>query len=309
MGILKIAARVEQAVSRLLRQVFGGDERHFIEVRRAILDEVESRVQPMGDGVREFPFNHLVVSLLERNDDRRYFYESAFIDGGRLKVEIIKRLGQSGVRLPPRLDLDFNFVTEAATGWRSPDFHVEYKRSAARRARPLARLTVLKGDAERGAYVIDKRDFNIGRTVEALDKGGHIERRNDLVFIDNDTPVNRSVSRMHAHLWYDEQAGAYRLCDDNSARGTSIFREGKQTDVPRNNPRGLQLRSGDEIFFGEAHVRWELMPAGEVDATPDQPPPQSPPSPAGHSPAPPSAQGQGAQQGRPRTPEGKTYRS
>ena len=45
----------------------------------------------------------------------------------------------------------------------------------------------------------------------------------------------------------------YRLCDDRSAHGTSVQRNGTTIAVPA-GPRGVRLQSGDEIALGEARL-------------------------------------------------------
>jgi pSer/pThr/pTyr-binding forkhead associated (FHA) protein len=88
-------------------------------------------------------------------------------------------------------------------------------------------------------------------------------RRNDLAFTE-DTKVNRTVSREHAHIVYDKAAGEYRLFNDHwykrgdaGALATWIVRDGLSVEVHR-TPRGTRLESGDEIHFGKAVVRFVM---------------------------------------------------
>lgn len=83
MSLIGIAVELERKLVNRLRRVLGGEaEPHHLEIRQTILDEVEGRIQPIGDGVSVFPYNHLTINLYTHNDDRRYFFESAFIEGG-----------------------------------------------------------------------------------------------------------------------------------------------------------------------------------------------------------------------------------
>jgi hypothetical protein len=82
-------------------------------------------------------------------------------------------------------------------------------------------------------------------------------RRNDLAFVE-DSEVNRSVSREHAHIDYDAATGEYRLFNDRwYARGadcgTRIVRDGVSLEVHRDT-RGTKLERGDEIHLGRAIV-------------------------------------------------------
>jgi hypothetical protein len=65
------------------------------------------------------------------------------------------------------------------------------------------------------------------------------------------------VSRRHARLELDPATQRPRLIDDNSAQGTSVIRDGRSLAVPRGS-RGLLLRSGDELVFGQARVALTL---------------------------------------------------
>jgi len=64
------------------------------------------------------------------------------------------------------------------------------------------------------------------------------------------------VSRVHAHITVDREAEEYRLFDDNSADGTVLFREGRRFDLPPGPRRGVTLKNGDEIYLGQARLRF-----------------------------------------------------
>src|SRR6185503_8471893 len=107
---------------------------------------------------------------------------------------------------------------------------------------------------------IEKQQTNIGREVDVYRSKG-LHRRNDLAFVD-DTDVNRSVSREHAHIQYDGAAGEYRLFNDRwyqrgAECGTWIVRDGMSREVHR-DARGAKLEPGDEIRFGRAAALFEL---------------------------------------------------
>ena len=72
------------------------------------------------------------------------------------------------------------------------------------------------GEANAGELDITKARTNIGREVDvyrdtAQNRG--LYRRNDLAFVE-DSDINRSVSREHAHIRYDRATGEYRLFND-----------------------------------------------------------------------------------------------
>ncbi len=135
----------------------------------------------------------------------------------------------------------------------------------------MARLLVRQGTANVAEIRLDKPRTNIGRVVDVYRAQG-IFRRNDLVFAE-DTEINRSVSREHAHVTFDPATGEYRLFNDRwyarggppmppepgeaPGPGAWIVRDGMSQEVHRTS-RGVKLQPGDEIHFGRAVVVFEV---------------------------------------------------
>lgn len=261
MSILGLAAELEKKLMKTVRRfIGGGSEPHHLEIRQAILDEIESRVQPIGDGVSVFPYNRVLATIYAPDEERRYFFESAFIEDRRLKDDIRDRLSRTGCRLPQNIDIEVKLANTADSELEENGFRLEFRKQSAYEQKPAGRLVVLSGQVAQQSYVLTKSHFNIGRMDEVKDKRQHIVRRNDMAFAEGPDEISQSISRAHAHVWYDEKEGAFRLCDDNSAQGTHIFRDGRNIEVPRNSPRGIRLHGGDEIYFGKAYVRFEIDP-------------------------------------------------
>jgi pSer/pThr/pTyr-binding forkhead associated (FHA) protein len=148
-------------------------------------------------------------------------------------------------------------------------FHIRYGKRAERGAKPAPagvsspllpaiRLTVLSGQAAQNVYEVQRQAITVGRLAELFDARQRLTRRNDVAFDDSEDPPNNTVSRAHAHLRYDAEAGGFRLFDDGSAHGTGVFRDGRLAQVPAGS-RGFRLQSGDEIYFGQARVRFETV--------------------------------------------------
>jgi hypothetical protein len=90
-------------------------------------------------------------------------------------------------------------------------------------------------------------------------------RRNDLAF-QEDSDINRSVSREHAHIAFNKRTGEYRLFNDrwykpggkaDGGCGLWIIRDGLSQEVHR-NARGTKLQPGDEIHVGRAVLKFQL---------------------------------------------------
>lgn len=120
-----------------------------------------------------------------------------------------------------------------------------------------ARVVVLKGSGTRRVFALAADRTNIGRTAEVIDRDSRVVRRNEIVFAEGRDPANETVSRAQAHI-RRTPAGEYRLFDDRSAHGTRIFRGGRTIALPSGSPRGVKLQDGDEIYFGQACVRFEI---------------------------------------------------
>ena len=63
------------------------------------------------------------------------------------------------------------------------------------------------------------------------------------------------MTRGHALIRYNGATAEYRLFDEGSANGTRVLRGGEVIDVPRRDPVGLALRTGDEVQLGKAVLR------------------------------------------------------
>jgi hypothetical protein len=124
--------------------------------------------------------------------------------------------------------------------------------------RPNAVLVIVKGAAEQPSYPLRKDRSLIGRLSELTDREGQMARRNDVVFLDNGDEVNSTVGRAHAAVFLDSEKQEFRIVDEVSRYGTRVFREGRSIEVPGGNPRGIRLKSGDEIYLGRACLRFEI---------------------------------------------------
>jgi hypothetical protein len=132
------------------------------------------------------------------------------------------------------------------------------------RARRNARLVVIAGSANKPEVLLQKTRINIGRLVDVYKAEG-LSRRNDLAFAE-DNPINRTVSREHAHIVHDRKSGEYRLFNDrwykpgNKAEhncGLWIVRDGMGQEVHR-DARGTRLLPGDEIHLGKAVLKFQI---------------------------------------------------
>jgi len=224
------------------------------EIRFAVLEEVRGNSYRAGARM-VFPFDLVRVSMRGVEESRAAVFRSGFFRR-YLEHEIQGSLRADSVRFPEQLRVE----VEVATGLPLPN-EAWLTVAAGSQDQPSgsgkpARLVVRTGSANAPDLPIEKPRVHIGREVDVYLNGG-MRRRNDLAFVE-DSEVNRSVSREHAHIDYDKTTGEYRLFNDRwYARGTDcgtrIVREGVSLEVHRDT-RGTRLEPGDEIHLGRAIV-------------------------------------------------------
>ena len=251
-------SEVEKAIEREFRRwtakAFGPAESdELLLVHRAILEEVEGKVQTVQRGKRIFPYNHLRVRLVSPDSARRALFEAAFAgEDRRLEHDLRECLEGAGCDVPGGFAVEIETAEEGAKG-----FEILYGMSTAARTTPAARLVVVRGKANQESFPLGAARINIGRRAELTDSVERVIRRNDVVFEEGADEANATVSRGHAHVRLDRESSGYRICDDSSEYGTRIFREGRSIEVPPGGTRGERLRAGDEIYLGRACLRFE----------------------------------------------------
>jgi hypothetical protein len=260
-----IEKTIERGFRRWTERMFGAaDSDQLLLVHRAILEEIETKIQTVARGKRVFPYPRLVVSLASADSGRRAVYQTAFGEEGRLEKDIRDALESARCELPRGFQVEVRTVEVRtvevnATEANARAFEIQYSSESARLPAPgpapLARLTIVKGKAEAAEYTLEKVRTNLGRLAELTDSEQRVVRRNDVVFEEGGDEANATVSRKHAHIRLAD--GDYRICDEGSEFGTRVFRDGRTIEVPAGNRRGEKLRSGDEIYLGRACLRFE----------------------------------------------------
>jgi len=264
--------KISEIIERLGRTVFEapfgahaqaiGDSPEVAEIRIAVLDEVRKKIQRAG-GHALFPYNVVRIKIqaadegavFEREFFRRFFDE-----------EVRKGLSKEACRFPEDLLVEIRATSEEGQWLRIETLAEEIAPPSeeAPRVRRGARLVVSAGTANKPEIPLQKIRINIGRLVDVYKAEG-LSRRNDLAFAE-DNPINRTVSREHAHIVHDKKTGEYRLFNDRWYKrgnmsenncGLWIVRDGMGQEVHRDT-RGTRLLPGDEIHLGKAVVRFQI---------------------------------------------------
>jgi hypothetical protein len=263
MGILENVHKIEKRLEKLSQRT--DIPLQPIEIRKAALDDIEDQVTPAGRSRHVFPFDHVTVEVVAPAGQRAAM-EAVLGHEGEFPAAVAERLRSAGCAAPRDLDVQVKFVKRPGTEWETGRlFRVVCEKkarpaaaaSADATAAAAATLSVVKGNAARKAFALKAERTNIGRQPEVLDRDKRVVRRNQVVFSDAESGINQTVSRAHAHI-LRTPSGGYRLFDDNSSCGTRVFRGGRTIALPAGSPRGTQLQSGDEIYIGQACLRFEL---------------------------------------------------
>lgn len=258
--VQKLEHRIDQKLRQMLRSSSPDQALEPIELYRAILDEVTSRIDAMPRGRRIFAYSRVSVRVLLPNPERRRSYELVFTEADPLTRDIKARFEENRVEYPTSFKVETELTDHLPLDVSERGFEVAYSNPPAAAPRsdtiPI-RLTILVGNAEKDKYELAKRRINIGRLAEVLDSDMRTVRRNDIALKDDSSVENSTVSRAHAHLEYDPDANRFRLFDDGSARGTTVMREGSLIPVPRGKSKGVLLQPDDEICLALVRIRFE----------------------------------------------------
>lgn len=235
-----------------------------MEIRRAVVEEAEAQIQPLGGGKTIFPFNRGRLVLLAKKPVEKAVFEASLAGEWNPEREIVAHLAARGCPVP-ELRLAIEIVDKSRREFAGRRFFLELERgevAARQETRPTLVLTVLAGSARHtvNTFRTESR-IHLGRLVEVLDDHGRPKRSNDLVFDDDGSEINLSVSREHARIDYHRDSGELRLIDERSAHGTQIFRGGKAIQVSSRDRGGLRLQDGDEICLGRARLAVKIRAA------------------------------------------------
>ena len=259
-GLVSRARTLESAIAARVdgkaREIAGSPARQPLELAHAIVDAVESEIQPAGRGQHAFPFTHVRVLLPATTTRAKALLEVACDGPPSLRDRIGERLRAVGISTPPP-SVKLAFVAKAREDWPHREFHIEFSRGQAEaatgsRGKSQLELTVISGTASQESYTF-ATSFAIGRGADVRDNRHRLLRTNEVAFTEGGGDVNHSVSRRHARVEHDPATGTFRVFDDGSAQGTTIIRKGRGLAVPRGT-KGLNLQSGDELVLGEARL-------------------------------------------------------
>jgi hypothetical protein len=237
-----------------------------LELRTRLLDKIEHALRRFRSS-RPIPFNRITVHILAPKGSDRATYEAAIKElTPPFEQAVRNRLYESGFDLPDTLNVRPHIHARAprkleAAFEEAGPIVVDLSQQATQAS---ATVTVLKGKAEKSSYRLRSTGrVNVGRLREVEeDHYGHVIRHNHIAFLDHTDPalddedraVNETVSRRHARIEYDAQAGAFVLSNEQGV--TSISRLGLPHPV-RVSHQTVPLQDDDKIYLGRACLQFE----------------------------------------------------
>src|SRR5579884_862615 len=202
---------VSDWIERLGRSIFEApfsaqitkDAPELAEIRLAVLDEVKSKSHRVA-GKQVFPYNIVRIHLRGIPDGQAPVFRGEFFPQF-FEEELRAGLTRANYRFPEDLKVEIQTTPQlpaAKEHWLYIETESKEKpaEEPVRLPRKPAKLVVLKGTANEREIPLTKARTNIGRTVDVMRSEGP-SRRNDLAFTE-DTEINRSVSREHAHIMF-----------------------------------------------------------------------------------------------------------
>lgn len=260
-----LESRLARTVDAAAQKVTPAGPREPLEVLHAIIEAVEKRIEPVGRGKYVFPFNRMTICIAAGSRETRARFEAVLESEPPLEDRIVETLETAGCERTG-LSVETTYVDRPEAQWTNSGFNVEFDRTTvlpqpgpqANATHHSLKLAIVHGATEKPAYVFTTSRINLGRCPEVRDNRDRLIRTNHVAFAECAGEPNLTVSRHHAHIDCTVNPGEYRLCDDRSAHGTSVQRNGETIPVPP-GPRGVRLHSGDEIALGEARLHVEIQ--------------------------------------------------
>ena len=233
-----------------------------LEIREAIIEDIEQRVESVGAGRRVLPYNQVTVTVLAPDKPSRARLQAALAD---LQDSVEARLTELRCAIPAAFVVETRYVTRPPAAW-APDrrlgFDYEMRDAVSDLATgsqepPRLRVTIARGQATHASYSFSESHVRIGRSAQPIDGRGRA-RTNNVVFLEDGDDHSRTVGRAHASIRYDTARREFRVFDDGSHNGTRVMRDGVLLEVKPHDPVGVTLRSGDEVQVGTAALRVQI---------------------------------------------------
>ena len=233
-------------------------------IRSEILQFIKDQLQK-AEGGEGMNIKGLILYITCRPGEK-HLYEAAIYaeEQNRFKEEEVQKIVDDyAIALPENWSFETCFVDTpppeavSASGVDAALF-ISTKKKPKVHSAATAVVRVLNGEAEKESYVINSAmgKINIGRERKVQTVEGFY-RENYIAFPDGSkNESNRSISRQHAHIEWDAEAGAFYIFADEG--GIPPYNKMKVRAVGGSPVKlqttqiGHRLQEGDQIILGES---------------------------------------------------------
>lgn len=197
----------------------------------------------------------------------KHIYETAVFVGeeNAFRDEVQRIADDFAINLPPNWALETFFVAELPPetikmGGLFVGLFIKTRENTIIKT-ATAYIRILNGEAEQTEYTLQSGNerVNIGRERKAQASDGFF-RLNHIAFPDNSTNAcNKFISRQHAHIEWNKDAGAFMLFADEGGvppRNKIKIRAVNDAESEKLTftQVGHKLKEGDQIILGESAV-------------------------------------------------------
>lgn len=227
-------------------------------IRGALLQFIKDQLQK-AEGGEGNNIKALYLYITCGQEDK-HLYESAVYadDENFFKEEVQKIADDYAIDLPENWTFQASFADTAPTEAVKAEsidasLFISTKKKPKIHAASTAYIRVLNGEAEKEIYKITSKDgkINIGREKKAQTAEGFY-RENFIAFAGTSRhESNRSVSREHAHIEWDAEAGAFYIFADEGG-------------VPPNNKMKVRTAGGNAVKLQTAQIGHRLQEGDQV---------------------------------------------
>ncbi len=233
-------------------------------IRNALLQFIKEQLQKIEGG--EGGNIKGLCLYITCSDEQRHLYEAAVYadDEDRFRDDEVQKIADDfALSLPDNWTLETTFIETAppeAIKAQQVDaaLFISTKKKPTVQKNATAYLRVLNGEAEKASYTITSSNkvINIGREKKVQTADGFF-RENTIAFPDTSSnESNRSISRQHAHIEWDNESGAFILYPDEGGipplNKIKVRAVGGSPVKLQTTLIGHHLQEGDQIIIGES---------------------------------------------------------
>ncbi|MBA2760942.1 MAG: FHA domain-containing protein [Segetibacter sp.] len=233
-------------------------------IRNNVLEFIKEQLQKAEGGEGE-NIKGLYLYITCANEEKHLYEAAVFADNEqRFKEEEIQKIADDyAIALPENWTMEIHFVDKAppeAIKAKDADaaLFISTKTKPKVHKDATAYVRVLNGEAEKEVYTITSKrpKINIGRERRVQTADGFM-RENQIAFpAGSANESNRSVSRQHAHIEWDNETGMFVLFPDEGGvppmNKIKVRTTGGKPVKLQTTEIGHHLQEGDQIILGES---------------------------------------------------------